>query len=104
MGLLHCKDLSFVIFVGLAHLVVPVGIELLELCYVRVFALLTLLLVHELGFLHFLDELLLLQLCDSVFCHFCLDVAALLLACQSVLLHCLPEMKNILVNKVFLFS
>lgn len=70
---------------GILQLLVPVLIELLVLTDVRLLALLALRLVHEAQFLLGACVFLVLELSDAVMCEFGLDVAALTLHLQAVL-------------------
>jgi len=89
VGVLVLKGKYFVLILllGIFELLVPMFVELLVLFDVGLFTLFTLLLVHEDHLLHLTGVLLFFQLGDSVFCHFSLNVAALLLAGTSMVLH-----------------
>jgi len=89
-------DLDLVLLLGLGEHTVPVQVELLVLLDVGLLDLLLALLVSENHLLEVHVELLLLELSDTILCHFGLDVSALLLAGDSVLLHCGNEVFDIL--------
>jgi len=74
---------------------VPSLIEFLILLDVGLFAVLALALMSESKLFHLALEILLLELCDSVLGHLCLDIAAFLLALGAELLAGLNESLNV---------
>ena len=89
MTLLGGVELVLICLVRIGELLVPVLIELLVLLDVRLLALLLLGLVHEDQLLLLAGKLLVFELVDAVVGHLGLDVSALLLHLQAVLVQCL---------------
>jgi hypothetical protein len=87
VSLFESEDLVLVISLSLLELVVPMLVEVLVLLDVGLFALLSLLLVHEDEFFLCSVELLFLELGDSVLGHLCLNVTALLFTGGTVFFH-----------------
>jgi hypothetical protein len=101
--LLKGKDFVLVVLLGLLKLVVPVLVEVLVLLDVGLLALLALLLVHEDKFFLGTVEFLILKFRNTVLGHLSFNVATLLLAGSSVLLHRRNELLNVFgVNLVVL--
>ena len=75
-----------VFLLSLKQVLIPLLVELLILLDVCLFALFSLLSLIEDEFLHPTVVILLLQLSDTILCHFGLNVFALLFASQSVVL------------------
>lgn len=99
MSDLELLDLNLVLLLSLGEHAVPVLVELLVLLDMSGLDLFLALLVREDHLLVVHLELLLLELRDTVLCHFGLDVSALFLTGDPVLLHCSNEVFDVfLVN------
>lgn len=98
MALLSPQNFILILLLCILQFLVPVGTELLVLLQVGLFTLRFLLVVHENHLLHLTVEILLLQLCNPILCHFSLDVPAFVLHLVPVLLECIAESKLKLVK------
>ena len=95
MTFVHGIELVLISLTQLEKLFVPVGVELLVLLDVGLFAFFALLLVGEGHLLHLSLEVLLLEFCDTVFGHFRLHVATFSLTLDAELFGIFDELSDI---------